>query len=119
MTFLQSAKYVGYGFFGMMLFGTIINKAFADGGEVSGYCYVTQDRGVMICGPDDNPENTTTYCLSLNGDGDVNGTLFICTKDKEAFKAARRLAKEALNADTSNQHKDRSVKTPHKPSYSF
>ena len=38
----------------MMLFGTIINKAFADGGEVSGYCYVTQDRGVMICGPDDN-----------------------------------------------------------------
>ena len=46
----------------------------------------------------------------------MNGTLFICTKDKEAFKAARRLAKEALDADTNNQHKDGSVKTPHKPS---
>lgn len=28
MTFLQSAKYVGYGFFGMILFGMTVNKAF-------------------------------------------------------------------------------------------
>ena len=118
MTFLKSAKYVGYGFFGMALFGLTVNKVFASESGVSGYCYLDSGKEMLICGKTADVESIDTYCLPLSK-SKSDGILFICTKDQEDFTSAYRKRRELLEGENYYHGEGNGEKALHKPSHSF
>ena len=119
MTFLQSAKYVGYGFFGIVLFGIVVNKVFAgEGGNITGFCYLTDNKDSLFCGPTNKPEDLDTFCLAVEVSED-QGSLYICTNDLEAFRKGYQMLHNGETKGMGYHHEGRPKKVPQGLSYTF
>lgn len=114
MTFMQSAKYVGYGFFGMVLFGMGVNKALA--GDITLACAANTDDVYIVCSVPGSKEYE--YCLPSESPK-MGYIRWICTQDKEKFKKGREILKKADEALKKDQGTSKPEKTPYGLSYGF
>lgn len=109
MTFLESAKYVAYGFFGMVLFGTTVNKVFAS--DVSLSCVAKDDDTMLACGKPGGKEDEIHWCLPVQKHPE--GMLkWVCTQDKELFDQAHTVLSEAGKTTERYQGIPNAGKTP-------
>lgn len=104
MTFLQSAKYVGYGFFGMILFGSAFNKVFAAESNPSLTCIFSFSIGgvpQLACGSPNRKHSGTHWCLiGEDADKSMNDTAtFWCTTRHGEFAERRKLQEQKAYKD--------------------
>ncbi|MCA9333570.1 hypothetical protein KC963_00825 [Candidatus Saccharibacteria bacterium] len=114
MTFLQSAKYVGYGLFGMVLFGMSVNKIFAS--DITMACAANTADVYIVCSVPGSKEYE--YCLPSES-SEKRHIRWVCTQDQEKFKKGYAILKKADEQAKKDQGTDKPEKTPYGLSYGF
>lgn len=114
MTFMQSAKYVVYGFFGMALFGMGVNKVFA--GDITLACAANTDDMYIVC----SVPGSKKYEYCLPSEPPKMGYIrWICTQYEDEFKKDHKILKKAYERAKKDQGTSGPEKTPYGLSYGF